>query len=355
MRITYVLPRPELGGGNKVIFLHAHLLVQLGHTVTLLGEGPAPDWFRLRVPYRDQTLGVADLPAQDLLIATYWTTLPRAEELSRAGVGPVAHFCQGYEGHLDHLAPRLAEIEAIYARPLPTLVVSPHLEPLLRERFGRQSRPVPPVLDPTFRQRRWLGRRGPRRRRPWIAVPGIFEAPVKGVPTALAAVAQVRERGIGARVLRFSALPLCEEERRLLAPDSYLYQARPAEVARSLGRADLLLLASRDGEGFGLPALEAMALGVPVVASAIEPVRAFADGAAELVPPEDPKAFADAARSLLTDPRRWRRALQAGLQAARRFRPERIAPVLDDAVRWARDEAGRGAPPCPPEPTAPIW
>lgn len=340
MRIAYVLPRPELGGGNKVIFLHAHLLAHLGHTVTLLGEGPAPDWFRLRVPYRDQSLGVADLPAQDLLIATYWTTLARARELHRAGLGPMAHFCQGYEGYLDHLAPRLAEIEVAYARPLPALVVSPHLEPMLRGRFGRRTRVAPPVLDPAFRRRPWVGRRRPRRR-PWIAVPGIFEAPVKGVRTALAAVARLRERGIEARVLRVSALPLCEDERRLLAPDIYLCHVRPADVARSLRRADLLFLASRDGEGFGLPALEAMALGVPVVASDIEPVRAFGEDAVELVSPEDPEAFAEAARRLLIEPRRWRRARRAGLEVARRFRPERIAPILDDAVRWARDEARR--------------
>ena len=77
---------------------------------------------------------------------------------------------------LPDLRSRLAEIETIYAWKVPTLTVAPHLGDLLRQRFGRESRVVPPPLDPLFRPA-W--RLGPRRR-PWIAIPGIFEAEVKG-------------------------------------------------------------------------------------------------------------------------------------------------------------------------------
>src|SRR5262245_39807623 len=132
MRISYVLPQPELGGGNKVIFQHAHLLQEHGHEVTVLCEGPKPDWAEIRVAYVDLTDGVPKLPEQDLVIATYWTTLSRARSL---GLGPLAHFCQGYEGGLVHLRPVLREIEAVYAWKLPTLTVSPHLGDLMRERF----------------------------------------------------------------------------------------------------------------------------------------------------------------------------------------------------------------------------
>ncbi len=344
MRITYVLGRPELGGGPKVAFLHAGLLRRRGDEVTVLGEGPEPDWIdldRLGVPYVDRTAGAGPprLPAQDLVIGTWWETLRVARRL---GLGPLAHFCQGYEGDLAHLRPRLAEIEAVYAWQAPALVVSPHLADLLRERFGREARVAPPPLDPLFRPA-W--RLGPRSSRPWIAVPGIFEAEVKDVPTALRAVRRLRDLGIAARVLRFSILPLSTAERALLPPGRdfrdvrYLQAVPPWEIARALRRCDLLFLPSRPGEGFGLPLLEALAAGVPAVASRIPSTLEMAEGAAALVPAGDDHAFAEAARALLAVPAVWRRARELGFRAARAFRPEAVAPLLYSAVDWARERA----------------
>lgn len=331
MRITYVLPYPELNGGNKVIFQHARLLQEMGHELTILAEAPKPDWIRVDAAY----VNTAETPrprlaAQDLVIATYWTTVERSLELA---AGPVAHFCQGYEGGLVHLAPLLPRIEAAYSLPLPTLAVSPHLGELVRARFGRESFVVPPPLDPLFRP--GFGFRLRPRREPWIAVPGIFGAEVKGVPTALEAVRRLRERGYACRVLRISVMALTDEERRMLEPDRFLTGVAPPEVARALRECDLLLFPSREEEGFGLPLLEAMVSRVPVVASRISSAVHIADGAARLVPPGDARAFADAAEELLSSPGAWRLARRRGARAARRFRADEVAPRLEQGVRWA--------------------
>lgn len=335
MKIAYVLPYPELGGGNKVIVQHARLLAEAGDEVTLLGEGPAPAWTTLPVPYHDYRGGRPPLPPQDLVIATFWTTVAVAHRLD---LGPVAHFCQGYEGALRHLEGVRGEIEAAYALALPTLVVSPHLGDFLRQRFGTESRVVSPPLDPAFRPAwRWRPRR-----RPWVMVPGIFGADVKDVSTALAAVRRLRAAGHACRVLRLALLPLGDEERSLLAPDLYLCGIAPATVPKVLRRCDLLLLASRSGEGFGLPLLEAMAAGVPAVASRIPSTVFMAEDAAVLVPEGDAMAFAAAAAELLTNPRRWRQRRRSGLVAARRFHADVIAPALRSAVRWASGRARAG-------------
>lgn len=339
MRITYVLDRPELGGGAKVVFHHARLLRRRGDQVAILARGPAPDWIRLGdLLYVDLDAGPLRLPAQDLVIATYWTTLPVARQIA---LGPVAHFCQGYEGGLIHLRPALPEIEAVYSWDVPTLTVSPHLSDFLRDRFGRKSAVAPPPVDPLFRPR-WRFRPG---RQPWIAIPGIFEAEVKDVPTALRAVSKLRERGVDCRVLRFSILPLSVEETALLAPDRYLEAAPPRVIAKALRRCDLLFLPSREEEGFGLPLLEAMASGVPAVASRIPSTTAMAEGAAALVLPGDPDRFAEAALHLLAEPAVWRRARAMGLAAADRFHPDAIAPELYDAVGWAQERALQTQPP----------
>lgn len=332
MRLTYVLPRPELGGGNKVILQHVRLLQENGDEVTVLGEGPEPDWTEVGAAYVDYTAAAPKLPEQDLVIATYWTTLARARDL---GLGPVAHFCQGYEGGLVHLRPVLREIESVYSWPLPTLTVSPHLAELLAARFGRESRVAPPPLDPRFRPA-W--RLGPRRR-PWIAIPGIFEAEVKGVPTALAAVRRLRANGVRSRVLRFSMLPLSAAERALLEPDRYLCQVPPRVIAQVLPGCDLLLLPSRPEEGFGLPLLEAMASKVPAVASRIPSTLYISDGSVRLVPLGDAAAFAEAAAELLSSPKAWRDARERGYAASRRFLPEVVGPMLVAAVRWACEQS----------------
>lgn len=355
MRVAYVLPRPELGGGAKVVFQHARLLAERGITATVLGEGTRPDWAPRDLPYRDWTAGAAGLPEQDLVIATFWTTF---EPARRLGLGPLAHFCQGYEGGLVHLRPVLPEIERAYLEPLPTLVVSPHLADFLAERFGRESRLAPPPLDPLFRPR-------PRlfpRREPWIAVPGIFEAEVKGVPTALDAVARLRRGGLACRLLRLSILPLTPAEREIAAPDLYLCAVPPAVAAREVRRSDLLLFPSRAEEGFGLPLLEALGAKVPAVACRIPSVE-FIDGgtgAVPRVPVGDGAAMAAAAREVLLDPVRWRRARRDGHAATRRFLPARVGDELVEALSWARaraltpsvplsrDERGGGHPPSPP-------
>ena len=332
MRIAYVLPFPELNGGNKVIFQHVRLLQELGHELTVLAAGPKPDWIRIDAAYVDTTAAAPRVPGQDLVVATYWTTIEQARQLA---LGPLAHFCQGYEGGLVHLAPSLPRIEAAYSLRLPTLTVSPHLGELLAARFGRDSRLAPPPLDPLFRP---AFRLRPRRR-PWVAVPGIFAAEVKGVPTALQAVRRLRARGFPCRVLRFSVLPLEAEERRMLEPDCFLSGVPPAEISRALRRCDLLFFPSREQEGFGLPLLEAMAAKVPAVASRIPSASFIGGGAVELVPAGDAAAFAEAAERLLANAGMWRWARRRGYRASRRFRPAEVRRLLDQGVSWARDYA----------------
>lgn len=55
-------------------------------------------------------------------------------------------------------------------------------------------------------------------------------------------------------------------------------------------------------EGFGLPAIEAMACGVPLVASRIPPLVELTAGCAELVDPTDADGLAGTIKSMLEDP-----------------------------------------------------
>jgi glycosyltransferase involved in cell wall biosynthesis len=69
-------------------------------------------------------------------------------------------------------------------------------------------------------------------------------------------------------------------------------------------------------EGFGLPVLEAMAAGAPVVASDIPPVREVAGEAAVLVAPGEVEAWAGALEAVLDNPSRRAELSEAGKQRA---------------------------------------
>ncbi|MDQ7030045.1 MAG: glycosyltransferase family 1 protein [Ardenticatenia bacterium] len=78
-------------------------------------------------------------------------------------------------------------------------------------------------------------------------------------------------------------------------------------------------------EGFGLPIVEAMACGTPVLTSAVGAMAEIAGGAAELVNPLDVGELADALHCLLTDRNRRRELRRRGLRRAAEFSWRRTA------------------------------
>jgi glycosyltransferase involved in cell wall biosynthesis len=78
-------------------------------------------------------------------------------------------------------------------------------------------------------------------------------------------------------------------------------------------------------EGFGFPPLEAMAMGVPVIATDTSSLRENLAGAAVLVPPNDEKRLAEAMRILLTDETARATAVDAGLMRSQSYRWDRFA------------------------------
>ena len=90
-------------------------------------------------------------------------------------------------------------------------------------------------------------------------------------------------------------------------------------------------------EGFGLPPLEAMACGAPVVASDIASIREAVGEAAHLVDPKDVDALARSIARLLEDDKERQHLSAAGLRRAAMFNWERTArsirEVYEEALR----------------------
>ncbi|NYI82828.1 glycosyltransferase family 1 protein [Saccharopolyspora hordei] len=97
-----------------------------------------------------------------------------------------------------------------------------------------------------------------------------------------------------------------------------------AELAVLL-RGATVLAAPSLAEGFGLPLVEAMALGVPVVHSDAPALVEVAGGAGVVVPRADPAALAAALREVLGDPARRAELVAAGRRRVADFTWTRVA------------------------------
>lgn len=104
------------------------------------------------------------------------------------------------------------------------------------------------------------------------------------------------------------------------------------EVFEQYVAADLVCFASLY-EGFGVPIIEANAVGRPLITSNIEPLRSIAQNAACLVEPKDPHAIKQAIRRIIND-RAYRECLvQNGFRNAERYAPAVVAASYLDVYR----------------------
>lgn len=108
------------------------------------------------------------------------------------------------------------------------------------------------------------------------------------------------------------------------------------DVEGLMGAASALVLPSLD-EGFGFPALEAMSVGTPVIASDAASLPEVVGDAGLLVPGADTDALAEAIRRLLTDGELRERLSRRGKERAATFTwrraAERTLEVYGHAVR----------------------
>jgi glycosyltransferase involved in cell wall biosynthesis len=104
-----------------------------------------------------------------------------------------------------------------------------------------------------------------------------------------------------------------------------------ADARRALYEGARLLVLPSHHEGFGLPVLEAMALGVPVIASTAGALPEVAGDAALFVAPGDHRALSEAILRVLTSPGLAEDLRRRGLARARIFSWVDAARTLRDA------------------------
>lgn len=105
----------------------------------------------------------------------------------------------------------------------------------------------------------------------------------------------------------------------------------PRRVAALLANAQCLLAPSRY-ESFGLPCLEAMACGTPVIASDIPAHREVCGNAAQLLPSDVPELWARHIHDLLSDPQLQAERARQGLARSRVYSWSKTVKSLERVV-----------------------
>jgi glycosyltransferase involved in cell wall biosynthesis len=190
-------------------------------------------------------------------------------------------------------------------------------------------------------------RRDPRVGAVWLAVGRV--APNKALEHTIAALAvarQSRDPGASLRIVGKPATDAYERALRRYVAElgledavTFTGYATDGAVAAAYTTADVLVVTS-EHEGFGVPVVEAMAAGLPVVAYDQGAVPEVLGDAGVLVASHDPFALADAIGSLLADPTQRTNLAEAGRrrfaeldlpQAADRF-VDLLVTVQEQAV-----------------------
>jgi glycosyltransferase involved in cell wall biosynthesis len=159
---------------------------------------------------------------------------------------------------------------------------------------------------------------------PVLGTVGRLDEPVKGTGVLLEAMALLRDRIPGAICVVAGSGPalsrLQDHAARAGLGERVRFVGERRDVPDLLRAFDLYVQPSRR-EAFGLSTLEAMACGLPVVASATGGLAELVEPGTtgELAEPGDPRSLAGAIQSLLSDPERARACGERGRAKARRY------------------------------------
>jgi glycosyltransferase involved in cell wall biosynthesis len=329
MHFVFLSDNMKFSGGRKLHFEYAAFLRSRGYLVDVLVQ----DEIGTLAGSIDVTVvpdfSPESIPKCDVIIAT----TPREVQLAfDSKCGDVVHFCQGFEitdlqqrvnGEVIPLRfqgsgllckiklalkkrswkKKIARIEKVYRLPTKLVTVSKHLKEELETLYKRD---VNLCLNGIHKEYFY-----PKENFEWgefsnknplkIINIGPIKVTFKGIKTTLKAIEVLKEEGYPVEFIRVAPV-ITTEERDSRLIDKCYENISPEKLGEVIRGAHLYISNSTEGEGFGLPALEAISSGLIAVLSSICSYQNFSknNNFCYFVPEHDSDATVEAVKTILS-------------------------------------------------------
>lgn len=365
MKITFVLPTLGLTGGMRVLSIYTELLQKRGHKILIVSTPPRQPtlieqlksllrgrgWESVpekeeshfdkvdverRVLETNRRITDLDVPDADIIMATWWETAESVAKLSNSK-GAKVYFLQHYEA-FDYI-PK-GRVEATWRLPMHKIAVAQWLADIARNEYGDLSVSlVPPTVDtkqfydPELRSKQ-------QRSKQSVPTVGLYYSttPWKGCDIALKAFSIAAKKIPNLRLVAFGSGETPPADLPLPDNTEYIMSPTQDQLRESYSRCDAWLFSSRS-EGFGLPIIEAMACGTPVIGTpAGAAPELLAGGGGILVKLEDPEDMALAIEQIcqLSDAQ-WREMSEKALETVINYTWEDATDLFEAALYAARE------------------
>ncbi|GJL94259.1 MAG: glycosyltransferase family 1 [Hyphococcus sp.] len=341
LRVVFALADRSIqaNGGFRIIAGYSDYLQRNGYDVTLIAPGgkkrifkpllnkiksvfgkssalPPLNYERPFLEASDVTIKIVpdvgqlareDFPDADIYIGTWWETVEWIENLPEEAAK--CHFVQGYE-----VFPYLPveRVHDVYSSPIKKLVVSKWLQNKMQERYQATDTVLienPIAFDQFY---------GGLREKPTTPRVGFLYSPstFKNCALAIAAIKRLRSEIPNLEAVSFGSVPPAPEH---VLGDGIEYILKPPQSEiPEIYRSCSVWLFTSENEGFGLPLLEAMACGAPVVATRAGAAPELVNASNGALVESDVESVADAAAKIInlsTDD--WRVMSNKAVEVAR--------------------------------------
>jgi glycosyltransferase involved in cell wall biosynthesis len=337
MKIAYLLESTALCGGVKVVLLQAEMLLERGHFVKVVSKEAYPGWFNGKCDFISTDPFDTKLYDEfDFIILTSPALV--VHFFKNTAKTKLVHLIQGYEGDCTEAMGFMNLIEHAYSLPIIKISnTNPCVRKKLQEKFNYPIYPVGQGIETEYFYQ--------PENKVQDTVPdvvflfGPMSISIKQIELGLKAFVMAKRKIPGLKLVRINQANTMEAEEQIVGTiHEYFTAITPEKVGSVLRKYNGVLLSpSNNGEGFGLPAIEAMACGVPTVLTSISSYTSFADKPdyARFVNADDAQSMAHGIVEIITDHTLREKLIKRGLEVAENFRYEK---VVDNIERILKNE-----------------
>ena len=339
----------NFSGGRKIFFEYAKFLRNKGHNVAVLcknKKGALIDFIKVDFV---KEFNAETIPKCDLIVATTPNDVKSAVE---SKIAHVVHFCQGYEISVfeqriyDNIIPprfmgnsllkklrlwrkkkswkkKIAKLNKIYSLDTTLITVSKHLKEKLESRYTKKVYVCRNGVHHKFfyPNKDWEAPKINLNQPLKVASIGSYGVSCKGLPVTFQAIDIIKKHGIPVHFIRITP-KACKEDYNSDIVDIVHEQVNHETLGNILRECDVYISNSSEGEGFGLPAMEALSCGLIAVFSEISSYINFSDAKdfCLFVPENDTDSTVKAIKKILSySPEEWNLQRERGLKTAAAF------------------------------------